>query len=215
MGRSHRGAARDEALAAAGVTAFDVYDLPAAGLDGFAGRILSGRVDQELWHRHRDVTRAYLDGGGTVVFSGQLFRPWLPGSSPFVLADGDGDLPTSPDRDGGPAVTLADHPVHAGVEPADLGDTFVYRHGHHPLPAGADVLVTLAGGRPALTSTRSARAAPSSCTAATTCSATPAAAQAPAGSCHSCWPGSLEARDERAGRPLLGLGRRGARLGDA
>ncbi len=112
---------RDQALVASGVAAFDVYDLTATPLDRFAGLLLSGRVDQEFCHRHRDVLRAYLDGGGTVVFSGQLSRPWLPGAAPFALAgddDGGGGDTRSP-------LALADHPVLAGVDEVSTGGTLL------------------------------------------------------------------------------------------
>lgn len=132
-------AGRDDAFAAMGVEPFDVYDLPGADLDQLDGLVVSGRVDQELLHRHRDRIRGFLDDGKVVVFSGQLFRPWLPGAGTFEF-DAFDDAP----------LTIAAHPILDGVEYGDLSGSFVYRHGHHPAPEGTETIVSLASGRPAV-----------------------------------------------------------------
>jgi hypothetical protein len=133
---------RDKALSKMGVEPIDVYDLPRADLGRFAGLIVSGRVDQEFLYRERDTIRDFLDHGKVLVFTGQMFRAWLPGGSPFVPNEG-GAISS----DALPAIT--DHPIFEGVSPEDLGASFVYAHGHHPVPEGAEVLVSLASREPA------------------------------------------------------------------
>lgn len=128
---------RDHMLERMGIEPVDVYSLPTTNLSRFTGLIISGRVDQELLHRERDKLRAFLDAGKTVVFSGQLFRPWLPGASEPSLVDL-GSI------GGIAALTLSPHPVFDGLTPEDLGGVFV--HGHYPLPPGAERLATLPGG---------------------------------------------------------------------
>jgi hypothetical protein len=129
---------RDHMLERMGVDPIDVYDLPMADLSPYTGLIVSGRVDQELLYRQRDKIRAFLDAGKVVVFSGQIFRPWLPGAGNVTLID----LAALGGTD---AITFAPHPVLAGLTPADPGASFV--HGYYPTPPGAEVVVALPDGR--------------------------------------------------------------------
>ncbi len=129
---------RDRVLSEMAIHPFDVYDLPRADLGQFSGLIVSGRVDQEFLYRERDAIRQFLGGGRVLVFSGQLFRPWLPGGGTCV-----------PAQDGAGAaerLVIAPHPVFDGVRPGDLDGSFA--QGHHPTPDGAEVLVSLPGGEP-------------------------------------------------------------------
>ncbi len=128
---------RDHMLGRMGIEPIDVYDLPTTDLSPFTGLIISGRVDQEMLHRHRHAIRAFLDDGKVVVFSGQVFRPWLPGVSGTELVDL-GAL------GGTAAVTIAPHPVFDGLTPADFGPSFV--HGYNTPPAGAEIVVSLPDG---------------------------------------------------------------------
>ncbi len=130
---------RDAALDAMPVTLIEMDDLPAADLDGCAGLVLSGRSDQQLLGAMAGRIARLLDRGGVVVFSGQLTHRWLPSATPFErCAPGPADGPPE----------LTDHPVLAGVAPADLGASFLYRDGYHRPPEGAEVIARRADGTP-------------------------------------------------------------------
>ena len=127
------------------VEVVDLYDLDRVDLSAYAGVVVEAMVDQEFLHRRRRQVRSFLDGGGTVVWSGQLFRPWLPGCGAFVAKE----IRSVTDFH---VHVVRPHPVFAGVEPADLtfrrGVAGFFARGHHPPPAGAEVLLALAGGEP-------------------------------------------------------------------
>lgn len=129
---------RDHMLARMGIEPIDVYDFPRADLSRFTGLIVSGRVDQELLHREHSKIRRFLDDGRTLAFSGQLFRPWLPGASEPALVDLAG-------LGGIGALTLAPHPIFDGLAAEDLGGVFV--HGVYPLPPGSEAVATLPDGQ--------------------------------------------------------------------
>ncbi|MHA6782589.1 hypothetical protein ACVGOW_16590 [Pseudonocardia saturnea] len=152
-------AGRDAALEAMPVTLVELDDLPAADLDGYAGLVLSGRSDQRLLAGMADRLAGLLDRGGVVVFSGQLTAGWLPGAQPFArtaapdtaapdTAAPDTAAPdtAAPGATGAPL--LAAHPVFAGVDPADLGASFLYADGWHEPPPGAEVIARRADGTP-------------------------------------------------------------------
>lgn len=130
----------------------DLYDLLAVDLDRYAGVVIEGMVDQEFLFRHRQVLAGYLDRGGVVVWSGQLFRPWLPGCGLFE------PVAVRSFRDYVVQV-LEPHPVFDGVDPADLtfrrGVAGFFARGQHPPPAGATVVLALAGGAPVVYMDRS------------------------------------------------------------
>lgn len=114
----------------------DLYKLAEADLSPYCGLIMSGRVDQDFLYANRAVLADFLDHGKTIVFSGDLDLPWLPGSAPalpFEARQGD-DL----------TLEFADHPVFDGISPDSVGGYFV--SGHHPLPKGGRALATLPGG---------------------------------------------------------------------
>ena len=124
----------------------DCYDLgDAAPLAEYAGLVVPPMVDQEHLAARAAAVRRYLDRGGVVVFGGQLHRPWLPGAVPFVALE----VRSHHDYE---VAWIAEHPVFAGVAPDDLtyrrGVAGFFARGHHPVPAGADVLVRLVGGQP-------------------------------------------------------------------
>ncbi len=133
---------RDAAMAAMPVTAVDLDDLPGTDLDPFAGLILSGRSDQRLLAGMADRLAAFLHRGRTVVFSGQLALGWLPGATPFEVA------PTTDQPGPGGLPQLACDALFAGVAPNDLGATFLYGHGWHCPPEGAEVVARRADGTP-------------------------------------------------------------------
>ncbi|MBP2371042.1 hypothetical protein [Pseudonocardia parietis] len=124
----------------------DCYDLERTDLGRYRLIAVSGTVDQEHLLRNRHIIREYLDGGGVLLFNGQLHRDWLPGASSFVPLE-------RPSLAAYRVTWLADHPVFAGIEPDDLtfrrGVAGFFARGHHPVPDGAEVLVRLGGGEPA------------------------------------------------------------------
>jgi hypothetical protein len=129
---------RDHMLARMGVEAIDTYDLPNTDLARFSGLIVSGRVDQEFLLRQRGQLRAFLDAGKVIVYSGQLFRPWLPGAQDAVLVDL-GKL------GGLDAVTYQPHPIFGEIDPKAFGANFV--HGYYPAPEGAEIVASLPDGQ--------------------------------------------------------------------
>lgn len=136
---------RQHPLVRDAVETIDIYDLPDVDLSRFAGLFVPGLADQEFLWRERARIRAFLDGGKVLVFSGHLFRPWLPGGSAFV--------PKAIRSFRDYLVQIArPHPIFEGVDPQDLtfrkGVAGFFSRGHHPPPDGAEVLLTLAGGEP-------------------------------------------------------------------
>ncbi len=124
----------------------DCYALPDVDLSRYALLVVPATADQELLARHRGVVEGFLDGGGVLHFGGQLHRDWLPGASAFVPL-------ARPSLAAYRVAEVAAHPIFDGVEPGDLtfrrGVAGFFARGHHPVPAGAEVLIRLAGGEPA------------------------------------------------------------------
>lgn len=133
---------RDHLLGRMGVDPIDIYSLPHADLRQYTGLIISPRVDQELLYRYRDKIRAFLDDGKVVVFSGELFRPWLPGAGETTQVNirGIGGIGI---------VTLAPHEILGDLTTDDLGPGFVYGC-YNSTPAGAEILATLPDGKAVL-----------------------------------------------------------------
>ena len=129
---------RDHMLERMGVRPIDVYLFPGADLHEYTGLIISGRVDQELLYREREKLRAFLDAGKTIVFSGQVFRPWLPGAPGTVPVD-------VAELGGTNAMHVGPHPVLEGLTAEQLGANFVY--GYNPAPPGAEVVLSLPDGK--------------------------------------------------------------------
>jgi hypothetical protein len=134
-----------EPLRSQRLTPIDVYELASTDLGAFVGLIIGGSADQEYLLRNKVLIDRFLDDGKTLVFSGHLFREWLPGCGVFV--------PKAIDSVDDYTVTLeGDHPVFDGVDPADLtfrrGVAGFFARGHHPPPPGAQVLARLGGGEP-------------------------------------------------------------------
>jgi hypothetical protein len=127
------------------VDRIDCYAIGSLDLTQYAALIITPTIDQEHLARQQRVIRDYLDGGGVVVFGGHLHRDWLPGASAFVPL-------TNRTLDGYRVVEVADHPIFRGMG-TELtfrrGVAGFFARGHHPLPAGAEVLTRLFGGEPA------------------------------------------------------------------
>lgn len=128
------------------VDRLDCYALGSTDLTRYAALVITPNVDQEYLARQRRVIRGYLDGGGVVVFGGHLHRDWLPGASAFIPL-------ANRSLAGYRVVEVADHPVFRGKGPDELtfrrGVAGFFARGHHPVPAGAEVLTRLSGGEPA------------------------------------------------------------------
>ncbi|QAY67450.1 phosphate starvation-inducible protein PhoH [Paenibacillus protaetiae] len=127
---------------AGGVTV-DLYDLPRLDPQQYACMVIDHLADQEFLYRERSAVQAFLEEGNIVVFSGHLFRPWLPGASlfqpkAFQAVD---DYRISIDHP---------HPIFEGVEPDDMtfnkGVAGFFARGHHEPPLQAEVLLRLPGG---------------------------------------------------------------------
>ncbi len=127
------------------VARIDTYRLTEDDLAAAAGLLIGPSVDQEYLMRHQDLIGRYLDAGGVVVFGGHLSRPWLPGTAPFVPLAGRR-------RRDFRVVEIAEHPLLVGLNPDELtfrrGVAGFFARGHHPVPAGAEVLIRLHGGQP-------------------------------------------------------------------
>lgn len=125
----------------------DIYDLEHADLMPYLGLVVPGLTDQEYLWRHAAKIRSFLDAGRVVVFSGMLFRPWLPGAGMFV-----------------PKVIRSHHdyalrqvspsPIFEGIEIEDLvfrrGVAGFFARGHHAPPPGAEVMLEFLSGEAAL-----------------------------------------------------------------
>jgi hypothetical protein len=133
----------------------DIYDLADVDLDPYTGLIIEGMLDQEHLHRHRHIIHDYLATGRVVIFSGQLFRPWLPGCGLFVPKQ----IRSHHDYE---IKVVTPHPIFHGVTSDYLtrrrGVAGFFARGHHPPPPQAEILLTLAGGEPVVYIDRSTTA---------------------------------------------------------
>jgi len=123
------------------------YDWPNEDMSSYKCLIINCHVDQEFLYKEKDRIRRFLDDKKIVIFSGNLYRDWLPGGSRFIpkKVTSHFDYQVS---------IVKPHPVFAGVESDDLtysrGVAGFFARGHHPLPEGAEVLLTLPGDVPIL-----------------------------------------------------------------
>ncbi|MFD1136582.1 phosphate starvation-inducible protein PhoH [Paenibacillus urinalis] len=117
------------------------YDLPQKGHKFL---IIDEFIDQELMLRHKGKIKSFLDQGNILLFCGHLFRHWIPGASMFVPKTIHNHLDYT--------VTVLPHPIFEGVLSDDItynkGVAGFFARGHHPLPEGAEVLLTLPEGEP-------------------------------------------------------------------
>lgn len=123
----------------------DVYDLPEHDLSPYKCLVITGLIDQEFLHRHRQKIRDFLDQKKVLVFGGNLFLDWLPGGSNFV--------PKTIHNHSNYDVSITKpHVIFEGVRTVDMtynkGVAGFFARGHHPLPPGAEVLLNLPGGEP-------------------------------------------------------------------
>ena len=130
---------------AARIERLDMYELPEADLSPYCGMLVPGSVDQEWCQRHADIFRHFLEQRKIVVFSGAIFRSWLPGTSAFV------PKPIQSRRDYALKIVKPGG-IFDEVAAADLtarkGVAGFFARGHHPLPPHAEVLVAFESGEP-------------------------------------------------------------------
>lgn len=123
----------------------DMYQLHETDLSGYQCMIIVNFVDQDYLYEEREVIARFLADRKIVCFFGNLVTDWLPGAKPFIAKE----IRNHTDYD----ITIAQsHPIFEGVLEGDMtinkGVKGFFARGHHPLPAGAEVLLTLAGGEP-------------------------------------------------------------------
>ncbi|HZO25840.1 MAG TPA: hypothetical protein VFH48_07590 [Chloroflexota bacterium] len=101
---------------------------------------VTSACDQEFLLEHKEMIRTFLDQGNVLVFSGRLFRPWLPGAGMFQPKT----IHTYHDYT---VHLVKEHPVFEGVREEDLmlrkGVAGFYARGHHEPPPGAEILTRL------------------------------------------------------------------------
>ena len=123
----------------------DMYDLPDYDLSVHKFAVIDSYIDQELMMKQSKQIRQFLDQGNILLFSGHLFRPWLPGGSLFQPK-------TIRDHRDYTVCFPQQHPIFEGVTSEDLtynrGVSGFFARGHHPLPPHAEVLLTLSGVEP-------------------------------------------------------------------
>ncbi|NWL89198.1 phosphate starvation-inducible protein PhoH [Paenibacillus sp. 79R4] len=128
-----------------GISVLDMYSLPDYDLSAHKFLVIDNYVDQELMNQHSGLIGEFLDQGKILVFSGNLFLPWLPGGSLFVPK-------TIRDHQDYTVTLTGLHSIFEGVNPDDLtynkGVSGFFARGHHPIPPHAEVLLTLPGGEP-------------------------------------------------------------------
>ena len=126
-------------------TFIDTYELPNIDVKPYKCLVIQGLIDQKFLYKHKGIIRAFLNDKKIVVFSGNLYLDWLPGGSNFV--------PKAIHSYQDYVVTVHQpHPIFEGVEEDDMtynkGVSGFFARGHHPIPEGAEVLLTLPGGEP-------------------------------------------------------------------
>lgn len=126
-------------------TTIDQYQLAYENLDTYTCMVLHGFVDQEFLTTQKEKIYSFLNQKKIVIFSGHLFRDWLPGTSPFIPKEIHSYLDY--------VVTIAKpHLIFAGVDSDSMtynkGVSGFFARGHHPIPEGAEVLLNLPGGEP-------------------------------------------------------------------
>lgn len=132
---------------AADIELLDIYDLSEQALSPFAGMLIPVFVDQEWLHSHTDTIRDFLNKGRVVLFSGALFRPWLPGAADFVPKPihSFSDYALKIVNTGGIFENVSEHDITF-----KKGVAGFFARGHHPLPTNAEVLVTFESGEPVI-----------------------------------------------------------------
>ena len=118
----------------------DIYDLPSLDLGAYRALAITSACDQEFLLEHAQPIRQFLDQRKVLVFSGHLFRPWLPGAGMFQPK-------TIRSHHDYTVRLVKQHPVFDGVREDDLtfrkGVAGFFARGHHEPPPGAEILARL------------------------------------------------------------------------
>ncbi|GIW05956.1 MAG: hypothetical protein KatS3mg060_0761 [Dehalococcoidia bacterium] len=121
----------------------DLYALDRADLTPYRAMFVPALSDQEWLSAHRGVIRQFLDSGRVLVFSGHLFRPWLPGGGIFI------PHPIRSPRDYELRL-VQPHPIFEGVDLRHLtyrrGVAGFFARGSNPPPLGAQPLLAFVNG---------------------------------------------------------------------
>lgn len=123
----------------------DMYQLHETDLSGYKCMIIVNFVDQDYLYEEREMIARFLENRTIVCFFGNLVTDWLPGAKPFIAKE----IRSHSDYD----ISIAKpHPIFEDVLEEDMtvnkGVKGFFARGHHPQPAGAEVLLTLQGGEP-------------------------------------------------------------------
>jgi len=110
------------------------YALHEADLSGYAALLLPAHLDQRYFGTLSTKVSDWLDRGGTLVFNGHVAWPMLPEFNAFVALE-------KRNLENLQIHRIADHPVFAGVDMADLtyrrGVAGFYARGCNPPPPSA------------------------------------------------------------------------------
>lgn len=132
----------DEETEKNGFSIIDLYDLTKIDLSPYKCLVIDGFVDQEYLYKHKEVIHAFVNSGKILIFCGNLFLDWLPGGTNFIPKE------ILSHRDYKVSIKQK-HPIFDGVLPEDMtyrkGVSGFFARGYHPLPPGAEVLLTLPG----------------------------------------------------------------------
>ena len=138
-------AQRGENKAREDFTNVDIYDLPNIDLTPYNCLVISGFADQDFLYEHRQIILDFVNARKILIFSGNLVTDWLPGGQLFVPKE----IHSYKDYE----VSIhTQHPIFEGVLEDDMtynkGVSGFFARGHHPIPEGAEVLLTLPGDTP-------------------------------------------------------------------
>lgn len=127
------------------VDEIDLYELPNIDLSVYKCISIDAFVDQVFLLEHRQQLDTFLNERNILIFSGNIFLPWLAGAQNFIPRK----ITTHRDYE---VENNENHPIFAGVDANDMtfkkGVSGFFARGHHPVPEGAEVLLTLRGNVP-------------------------------------------------------------------
>ena len=127
-------------------TLVDQYEFAEMDLTPFKCIVVHDFADQIYLERHKAKIEAFLNDHNIVIFGGHLVREWLPGCAIFTPQQVNSfkDYEVS---------VVNEHPIFEGVAMDELTFNkgvagFFARGAHIPVPAGAQILLTLPGDMP-------------------------------------------------------------------
>lgn len=125
-------------------TQIDQYSFAEMDLSPFQCLVVHDFIDQEYLFKHKEKIASFLNDKKIVIFSGHLFREWLPGCAIFTPKD----IQSHTDYN---VSVVTPHPIFEGVDTDDMTYNkgvagFFARGTHSPTPPNAEILLTLPGG---------------------------------------------------------------------